>query len=345
MQNIPKDKSELSDHSAYSNEQFFRRQREARQENLPQQNIWDEEPPYDWHGDAGNPLIFSNFLITISTNVVPIDELEHGAVSQWLTDECHNLFDDWTMLNGTVLKPAGAPNGRNAAFPANHLIEGVRSRITLERGAQRGQVHAHVVLEVAHRYRERNEFNLRGVHCNSGAMREYLSSRIHLMEIDKDRQPNSIYVNCRLITTRNNQQAKWLTLQYIGKDSDRFGTNLARQRALGTAEERSIEAGLRHPDLEFAPMDWRNDNNIGLGGALVDDNTQQDPPMQPPPMQYDDGGWNQNESVGDVPEHSQSLSSQSSQVSSSWNPARGDLPMNVTWASAAAKRSYYRKKK
>lgn len=212
-------------------------------------------------------MVFSNYLLTISTNVVPQDDAEHDEVADWLVVQANNCFDDWARLNGTVLKPAGSPNQDRHTFPANHLIEGVRSRVTLEKGEQRGQVHMHVLMEIAHRYSNPNQWNLRGVHVNVSALRMYLTSQIPTMNIDPARRPYKIYVNCRLITRLNDTQAKWMTLQYIGKDTDKTGRDLlADARMFGTQEEHDIANGM-HADIaaQFDPL------NPGPAAAVNDD--------------------------------------------------------------------------
>lgn len=173
------------------------------------EEVFEPDLPYDPRPAEGrNKLVFSNFLLTISTNVVPQGD-ELGAISQWLIDQANDLFDDFARLNGTVLKPAGSPNHQGHTFGMDHLIEGVRSRITLERGDQRGQAHMHVLLEVAHRYADNNQWNHRGVHVNAGMLRHYLNSKIPDMEIAPHRRPESIYVNVRLLTKMTDNQAKW----------------------------------------------------------------------------------------------------------------------------------------
>lgn len=310
MHRVPKEKEELDEHSSYSNEQYRRRQQDT------QADVFEPDLPYEIRGrDQGPKMVFSNFILTISTNVVPTSAAEEAAAHQWLMDECNNLFDSWATLNGGVLKPAGTPNAQRAAFPDNHFIEGVRSRVTLERGDVRGQAHAHVVLEVAHRYHGGNG-GIQGVHVNATAIREYLNSRIHLMEVDN--LPNSIYVNARLLSRASDQQKKWLALQYIGKDRDAVGRDLAAMRRAGTAEERNIEQGLLQPDAEFNPLvNPVADYDGGLGGALIDDNG--------------------------IPEFAQqsSQSSQSSQpsedessaMSSEWD----NRPLRAVWVPAARK--------
>jgi hypothetical protein len=232
-----------------------------------QPQIFQPDLPFAY-GQGEEKLYFSNFVITISTNVVPRDELERGALADWLRIQGNDLFDDFYRLNGTVLKPAGSPAAENRTFGVNHRIEGVRSRITLEKGDKRGQMHMHVVMEVAHRYTERNEWGLMGVHVNTTALRRYLTDKIKDMEIDVDRRPASIYVHSRLIAALNDQQTKWMALQYIHKGRDKNGASMVALEAQSSREDQNIIAGIRAPDQQF---NWRRDD-IGLGGALVDNN-------------------------------------------------------------------------
>lgn len=199
-------------------------------------------------------LRFSNFLITLSTNVVPETDAEAGALAQWLRDESNNLFADWARLNGTVLKPAGSPNDSNLNLGDNHQVVSCRSRVSLESGEQKGQYHAHVVLEVAHTYTDKNSYGNSGVHINVAALREYLNGQIYLMGIAPQRMPEKIYVNSRLLTKQTDNSAKWLTLQYINKTRDKNGLNLASQRRGGTEEERSIHQAMKNPVEEFEAL-------------------------------------------------------------------------------------------
>jgi hypothetical protein len=190
---------------------------------------------------------FSNFLITISTNVVPktgaliTEREEEAALTRWLRDNLNELFNNWSELNGNVIKPAGSPNSDRQTFPPNNRIATIKSKIGIERGAaQRGQVHAHVVLEIMHRYDTATPENgaqdygmdkdYIGVHINVTALREWLNNRIHLMVIPLERQPLKCYVNSRLLTKNNDNTNKWLTLAYISKDTDKTGRNLNQDK-------------------------------------------------------------------------------------------------------------------
>lgn len=245
-------------------------------------------------------LRYSNFLITISTNVVPKDEGELRALADWLADQAENMFLQWHVLNGTVLKPAGSDNQEGVTFPDPVQIISVRSRFSIEQGdtAQRGQVHMHVLLEVAHTYTNQVEGNagtgtddrpVIGVHTNVYQMRERLNAAIHLMDIDPNRRPPKIYVNSRLLTRGTDNSGKWLTLQYINKDvakpddyTDGQRRDLRADEAEATAEDRAAAEGLRQqrdqtviPDGSPPAQRRREDAGEGVGGALT-------PPPSPP---------------------------------------------------------------
>lgn len=205
----------------------------------------------------GQNVLFSNFLLTISTNVVPNSDQERRAVAQWLRDEANNLFDDLAMLNGTVLKPAGSANEEKANFDDDNPIERIRSRVSLEAGDQRGQMHMHVLIEVAHlRQESPNNWGSTGVHVNVKALRDYLNGQIHLMGIAPGRLPQKIYVNSRLITSRDNPSAKWLTLAYLNKQRDNPSNgqaprNLVADRLAAPAEEQNIHRAMVQTDEVF----------------------------------------------------------------------------------------------
>lgn len=205
----------------------------------------------------GQNVLFSNFLLTISTNVVPNSDQERRAVAQWLRDEANNLFDDLAMLNGTVLKPAGSANEEKANFDDDNPIERIRSRVSLEAGDQRGQMHMHVLIEVAHlRQESPNNWGSTGVHVNVKALRDYLNGQIHLMGIAPGRLPQKIYVNSRLITSRDNPSAKWLTLAYINKQRDnpkngQAPRNLVADRLAAPQEDQNIHRAMLQTDEVF----------------------------------------------------------------------------------------------
>jgi len=226
---------------------------------MKMEEVFVADEPYDPRPQAGNKLCFSNFLLTINTNVsYDVSTAEHDEVCRWLLDQCNNLFDDWSVLNGTVLKPAGSDNRDFEKFDDPHEVEGVRSRICLEQGKLLNYIHAHVLLEVAHRYSGPNQHGKRGVHVNAHAMRQYLMSQVPLMNIAA--KPKSIYVNCKLQTSMNDTQNKWMTLQYINKDTDKHGNDFVADKAAATENERSIVNGMLNPNAEF---------NRGGGGGNI----------------------------------------------------------------------------
>ena len=233
-------------------------------------------------------LCFSNFLLTFSTNVVPEDNIERDELTFWLMHRTNEMFGDWQVLNSGVLKPAGSANEDRLGFGDPCQIVSVKSQIAIEEGGQqRGQIHAHILLEVAHTYRRAVEGNegvgeggraIMGVHTNVLAMREYLNRRIHLMQIEPARKPRKVYVNSRLLTKGTDNSNKWLTLQYINKDSAEGGArNLradehnaanpedshTRQVLLNAAAEHVVE-----PDGVDPFRDSNEDVFEGVGGAL-----------------------------------------------------------------------------
>jgi hypothetical protein len=249
-------------------------------------------------------LRFSNFLITFSTNVRPADAHEEVALTNWLVDMTDRMFNQWDILNGTVIKPAGSPNEDKMAFPIDNQIIMARSRITIERGdfnQGHGQMHAHILLEVAHNYTDQRHgaagagtdhperLNL-GVHTNVRAMRDYLNERIVEMDIDIDRRPKKIYVNSKLLTKGTDLSNKWLTLAYIRKNLakgvDGQVLNLrqlehdAHDPELSRVRQGMINGGQQGPPIEHdlepisfnvnlpSPPNWRHNNNIPMGGAI-----------------------------------------------------------------------------
>ena len=204
-------------------------------------------------------LRFSNFLITVSTNVQPQTNMEDQALVKWLVDRTKEIFEDWSVLNGNCLKPAGSNNNDEERFPNDHRIISVKCKVAVEQNEerQRGQMHAHWLVEVAHTYADRSDVRngMQGVHVNVYALRNYLNSKIPLMEIDEDRLPQKIYVNSRLLTKENDNQSKWLTLQYLNKTVDRTGTNLIEQRQNASEDDRITARGLINDgqDIELTP--------------------------------------------------------------------------------------------
>lgn len=173
-------------------------------------------------------LRYSNFFLTISTNVKATNVPDRNELTNWLMHVLNPLLTDWDVCNGNLLKPSGSENGDFARFPDSHKIIKIRSIIGIEQGNnQRGQVHAHVTLEVAHEYvrqqhgaegvgQDTGRNNI-GVHVNVRALRAYLNERIPEMNIDN--KPAKIYVNCRLLTKGTDNSNKWLSVQYLSKDT------------------------------------------------------------------------------------------------------------------------------
>jgi hypothetical protein len=215
-------------------------------------------------------LRYSNFLITISTNVRPHSEDERDGLVEWLLNVLGELFGSFDLMNGNVLKPPGTPNQDHVAFPADNKIIKITNRIAVEQGAaQQGQIHAHVLLEVAHRYTAQEhgaEGNGNdtgkphlGVHVNVLALRNYLNGRIPEMQIAGDRLPEKVYVNCKLLTKGTDNSNKFLTLQYLNKD--RAKDNGGGERDL-RADGAAADPHLRHvqdvllngdPDIGYDP--------------------------------------------------------------------------------------------
>lgn len=210
-------------------------------------------------------LRFSNFLLTFSTNVRPGTQAELDALVNWLVESTDLMFHNWNILNGDVLKPAGTDNRTYTRFPDDHKIVSVRSRISIEQGEGHGQVHAHILLEVAHEYVnqrdgaegtgfESNKPNI-GVHTNVTAMREWLNSRIHLMRLNEARKPDKIYVNSRLLTKGTDNSNKWLTLQYIDK-------------TIGRADGAGNIMNMRQAEADTNDPELSNVRQLMLNGGL-----------------------------------------------------------------------------
>lgn len=223
------------------------------------------------HALSQQTLRYSNFFLTISTNVVPKNTGERDALTNWLVDTLYPLFNDWNVCNGNVLKPAGTSNGDKAEFPDPCQIISVRSKISVEQGQeQHGQVHAHVVLEVAHYYTNETdgaEGGNIGVHVNVRALREYLNARIPSMDVEN--KPPKVYVNSKLLTKGTDNSNKWLTYQYINKDVAK--DNGGGYRDLRADERKAQDEvaskarnSLIYGGLQGAPID----SDIGVGGAL-----------------------------------------------------------------------------
>lgn len=208
------------------------------------------------------------------------------ALAQWLTDQCERLFQHWDLLNGTVLKPAGTSNFRRVAFPDDHKIVKVRSRVSIERGdfnQGKGQMHSHTLVEVAHRYLDQTDGATGigedtgkphvGVHTNVMALRDYLNRHIPEMQIDPDRRPQKIYVNSKLLTKGTDQSNKWLTLQYITKQSAKDGhggtINLRQQEERAYNPELSrVKANMLKQTVTAHEVKPTSLSFEGMGGAL-----------------------------------------------------------------------------
>jgi hypothetical protein len=188
----------------------------------------------------GRTMRWSNFLITISTNVIPHSIMERINITNWLRTVTGELFYDFDSINGTVIKPAGSQNNSYARFGPSHKIDGVKAQVTIEEGKKKGQMHAHVLFEVCHHFTDRNQFGLVGVHLNRLAIKEFMENRIPSFPTVDERKPKSIYVNCRLLTSKTDTSSKWLTLSYINKDLDAAGRNLKADRQKASTDEQEL---------------------------------------------------------------------------------------------------------
>lgn len=180
---------------------------------------------------AGRNMRFSNFLITISTNVVPQNAMERINLTRWLEAALQQEFYDFHRMDGNILKPAGAPNDQMVPLGYNHKVRTIQTMVTVETGARRGQLHAHVLLEICHNYVHANQYGLTGVHINRQGLQESLNRHIHTMPVPAARRPQSLYTNIRLLTRANDNTNKWLTLHYLNKDRDVAGRDLRADRA------------------------------------------------------------------------------------------------------------------
>ena len=266
----------------------------------------------DFGEGAGDPILnaaraqtlrYSNFFLTISTNVRPHDEHERDGLVEWLLNVLGTLFNDWDLINGNLLKPPGTDNRDKVRFPDNHRIIKVRTMTSIEQGDfQQGQIHAHVVLEVAHQYLKQEhgaEGNGNdtgkphlGVHVNVVALRDYLNGFIDEMGIDDARKPPKVYVNCKLLTKGTDNSNKFLTIQYINKDraKDNDGgiRNLRKDETRADPNLRAARDSLLNGGLALGTEttliekdqneDWRDDPNLGMGGAI---NLGGPPPVAP----------------------------------------------------------------
>jgi hypothetical protein len=233
-------------------------------------------------------LCYSNFLITISTNVVPATPVEEGALADWLKQMLRYLFLTWDLLNGTVLKPAGSENSEQLSFPEPHQILSVKSRIAVERGGEdrKGQVHAHVLLEVAHTYRKAVNGNaglsnegtdVVGVHVNVWALRNWLNRQVYALQLDEHRKPKKIYVNSKLLTSGTDNSNKWLTLQYISKDRARDNGGGVRNLRADQLQAPKVLQDLRPTLLHAETTELKNDD---LDAELAAFFAEEPPPVE-----------------------------------------------------------------
>lgn len=241
-------------------------------------------------------LRYSNFLLTLSTNVRPINTTEKDELVEWLVKVTEELFSSFDSVNGNLLKPAGTRNYLKEVFPEDNKIISVNARISVEHGnAQRGQIHAHVLLEVAHEYLKQEDnaegygedtgrANL-GVHVNVEALRDWLNARIPQMNIEDDRKPEKVYVNCKLLTKGTDNSNKWLTLQYINKDVAR--DNDGGQRNLRVDEVNTNDPDLsrvRHNMLRGGVNGTLEDHSLTKEQILVGGALDEDDPFRAPKM-------------------------------------------------------------
>lgn len=183
----------------------------------------------DWAINNAQPMLWSNFLVTINSNVRPLTLPQRIGMTQWLRDGLETLFSDFDLLNGRVLKPAGSPNNEGHLLDYGDIL-GVRVAYGIEEAPKTGLVHAHVLIEVCHLARELNAWGMRGVHTNREGIRAYFDNNIGLMPVLPQQRPQRTYVNVRLLTKGTDNSNKWLTLQYIDKDTDIRGRDLRADR-------------------------------------------------------------------------------------------------------------------
>jgi hypothetical protein len=202
----------------------------------------DYENALDDAARLGTTMRWSNFLITISTNVSPHTYMQRTGMTQWIYNVAQDLFQDFETLNGVLIKPAGSQNDAEERFPEDNLIAGVKARVTIEQGPGKKQMHAHILVEICHHYTNRNEYGLAGVHINRKALNNYWDSRIDEMPIPPIMRPRKVYLNNRLITKGTDNSAKWLTLAYLNKDRDAEGTDLQKARRNASEPDKMIYA-------------------------------------------------------------------------------------------------------
>lgn len=191
---------------------------------------------------GGEKLYWSNFLITVNTNFTPQNGVEEFGVINYLQDACAELFSDFDSLNGVLIKPAGAPNAENVPVDPNGIV-GIKSRVGIEQGAERGCVHAHILVEVCHRLGDNNEFGMKGIHVNRGALQRFFDERLQNRDFG-GRRIERVYLNSRLQTKATDNSSKYMTIAYLNKDTDIFRRNLAAQRNRAGVRDREIHAAL-----------------------------------------------------------------------------------------------------
>lgn len=190
-------------------------------------------------------MCFSNFLITINSNENPTAGREFQEISRWLLDTANDLFSNPYNLRTSVLKRPGTSNAQPGAVDANRLLR-IRSRIALEQNqhAQQGKVHIHVLLEVNHIIFP-EEQGLKGVHVNVQGIRRFFAGELNKLEAQLGRAARKPYVNCRLLTSSSSpEQDKWMTLQYINKQTH-------RPPADATEEHLDVARSMQNADKSF----------------------------------------------------------------------------------------------
>lgn len=202
---------------------------------------------------------WSNFLLTVNTNVCPHSHAQKVGMTQWLYNQCQNLLWDFDSMNGVLIKPAGSLNMNEEKFSQNHKIAGVKSSVTIEQGEKRHFMHAHVLIEICHNYVEKNEYGYSGVHLNRKTIQDYFDSHIGSMPINEGQRPEKHYINVRLLTRENDNTSKWLTLSYINKDKDLKaelgvpgGRNLKRDRAAAKPADLHIRKRFKEDSHQIA---------------------------------------------------------------------------------------------
>jgi hypothetical protein len=202
---------------------------------------------------SGVKNLWSNFLITVNTRIVPQTDAERVEVVRWMQTCCQELFEDFDSLNGVLIKPAGSENGEGEQVDADGIV-GVRARVGIEQGPDRGHLHCHIVVEVNHTLGEVNEHGQKGVHVNRAALQRFFDERLPRMDLPDARRVRRIYLNNRLLTKGTDNSSKFMTLEYLNKQRDAHGLNLQAQRNTATAEERRIVTALRQgEEFEVQP--------------------------------------------------------------------------------------------